>query len=356
MIYKSFLQSWFRTREIFPVVPMAQRVTPSLTPQLIKGFLDKCFFFPLKIRYTDTNFCWQYWNSKWKCTSSDSNSACPPASCLLSSLLAPLAATGLRCCKVLRKAPFSFKTLGNATARVTRFCQTEWAPIDKVKLGGTAEDRRVQTSGLSSSRSETRKYIKKFTFPWTHRTVGSPQSFCGIRGRLVVFLLKDTGGPPQSRWAHQDLSASSLGCNRHSGFAMPLWGAASSRSLWTQPCPLEVSHAPLGLARSKFLFGTMQVNLLWHMKKILYVDPVMSNRDDELLPLWQRVVPGAVLDWKAVTSSPVISSVAMLVWEILKQSETPTAEGSELAGLLMLTSPGHFSALFHTHPYLAMIR
>jgi len=68
------------------------------------------------------------------------------------------------------------------------------------------------------------------------------------------------------------------------------------------------------------------------------------------------VVPGAVLDWKAVTSSPVISSVAMLVWEILKQSETPTAEGSELAGLLMLTSPGHFSALFHTHPYLAMIR
>lgn len=68
-----------------------------------------------------------------------------------------------------------------------------------------------------------------------------------------------------------------------------------------------------------------------------------------------HVVPGAVQGSRAVTGSPVTSGVAMLVWEVLEQSETPTVEGSELAGLLMLTSSGHISALFHAHPYLAMV-
>ena len=60
------------------------------------------------------------------------------------------------------------------------------------------------------------------------------------------------------------------------------------------------------------------MNLLWHMKEILCIDPVMSNRDGELLPFCQRVVPGAILGLKAVTGSAVISGVAMLVWEVLK--------------------------------------
>lgn len=60
--------------------------------------------------------------------------------------------------------------------------------------------------------------------------------------------------------------------------------AVVGRSIFQNP-PLEVSRVPLELPERTFLFRKMQVNLLQHMNKILCLDPVVSDRDGEFLPL-----------------------------------------------------------------------
>lgn len=47
------------------------------------------------------------------------------------------------------------------------------------------------------------------TFPRTHRTVESPPGFYGIQSFLVSLLPKGAGRPPQPRWIHQRMTASS---------------------------------------------------------------------------------------------------------------------------------------------------
>lgn len=83
------------------MVPMAQRVAPSLPPQLVRGFLDKCFFLSAE----NTNMLEQISVENIKMLNGDVLRFVParPASCLLSSLLSPLAGAGLPSCKVLKK-------------------------------------------------------------------------------------------------------------------------------------------------------------------------------------------------------------------------------------------------------------
>lgn len=215
MIYKSFFQSWFRTREIFPMVPMAQRVASSLPPQLVKGFLDKCFFsFCWKYKYTEIDFCWKYWNAKWKCTNSDSISACSP-----SQLPAQLPSRSLGRCRTYvlqsaRKSTFRFQNTRKCHSKSHLFLSKQMSTYHQSKAGGDwGSQTEAQTSGPSSSQSETRKFIKKKVLHFSMNPQNSrrPSSFCGIRGRFVVFLLKGTGRPHQPGWVHRCASASSSG-------------------------------------------------------------------------------------------------------------------------------------------------
>ena len=108
------------------MVPVAQRVAPSLPPQLVKGFPDKCFFLSAE----NTNILKLISVENIEMLNGNVPVLTPflpacPASCLLSSLLATLASAGLLSCKVLGKAPFGFKTLESATARVVCFCQSK---------------------------------------------------------------------------------------------------------------------------------------------------------------------------------------------------------------------------------------
>lgn len=189
------------------------------------------FSFCWKYEYAGTDFSWKYKNAKWRCTPF---CACPP-----SQLPAQLPSISLGRCRTsilqsAQKAPFDFKTLWSATTRAICFCQSKWAAIAKVKLVVTVGSRqRFKTLACHERNVIQENLLKKgyYTFPWTHRTIEGSQSFCGTRGRFVIFPAKGHWQATPAWVSSLTRVASSSGCNRYSGFAELLWGAASSRSL-----------------------------------------------------------------------------------------------------------------------------
>lgn len=154
------------------------------------------------------------------------------SACLPSQLPAQLPSRSLGRCRtsVLQsacKSTFWFQNTRKCHSKSCLFLLKQMYSYCQSKANGDCRSQaEIQTSGLTSSQIETRKFILKKrydTFPWTHGTVEGPPGFCGIQGLFVILLPKGTG-----RWVHQCTTAASQDAT---GWAMAFWSAASPRSL-----------------------------------------------------------------------------------------------------------------------------
>lgn len=161
--------------------------------------------------------------------------ACP-ASCLFSSLLAPLAGAGLLCCKVLAKAPFGSKTLGSATARVV-FIKQMYSYCQSKANEDCRSQAEIPTSGLTSSQSETRKFILKKKvchFPTNSQNSGKPSRF--------LWNTRHACGSPTKR--HWQATPAQVGSPVHDcSFSACNW-------LCHCPCAVQITQIPLNAALS----------------------------------------------------------------------------------------------------------
>lgn len=121
----------------------------------------------MKTWYVETSKCWKFWNSKWKCPISASSSSCLP-----SHLPAQLPSSSLGRCRtsVLQsacKSTFWFQNTRKCHSKSCLFLLKQMYSYCQSKAnedcGSQAE---IQTSGLTSSQSEKRKFIKKKKKVW----------------------------------------------------------------------------------------------------------------------------------------------------------------------------------------------
>lgn len=172
----------------------------------------------MKTQYVEIDFCWKYWNAKWKCSIFVPGSACLP-----SQLPAQLPSSSLGRCRtsVLQsacKSTFWFQNTRKCHSKSCLFLLKQIYSFCQSKANGDCRSQgEIQTSGLTSSQSKTRKFIKKKrydTFPWTHRTAESSPGFYGIQGLLVSLLPKGTGRPPTAQVGSPAHDCFCSGCTR----------------------------------------------------------------------------------------------------------------------------------------------